>query len=212
MVKRPTIKKRGIYSRKQRKIILIGSEGKNQTEKIYFSHFNQIQKNYRINFSKGIHTDPVGVVRDLIKTIQSTYFDFDEGDIAFCLVDVDFGLDRCKQLNTAIELAKKNNIDIYFSNPCFEIWFLLHFRYSTKPYSSNEELVNDLKQYIHGYRKSSDIFENLYSKTTIAIRYAKKLENYHYSCNNDKYKRIPSTEVYKPIEKLLNDTFLIIDK
>lgn len=48
MVKRVGQKKRGKYSRKPKKIILIGTEGNNQTEKNYFTAFNQTQSEYKI--------------------------------------------------------------------------------------------------------------------------------------------------------------------
>ena len=47
MVKRVGQKKRGKYSRKPKKIILIGTEGNNQTEKNYFTAFNQTQSEYK---------------------------------------------------------------------------------------------------------------------------------------------------------------------
>lgn len=65
--KRVGQKKRGNPSRKTKKIILMGTEGSNQTERKYFSSFNQLQNEYRILFSKGNNTDPVGVVNDLLK-------------------------------------------------------------------------------------------------------------------------------------------------
>lgn len=39
----------------------MGTEGSNQTERKYFSMFNKLQNEYRILFSKGNNTDPVGV-------------------------------------------------------------------------------------------------------------------------------------------------------
>lgn len=62
MVKRVGQKKRGKYSRKPKKIILIGTEGSNQTEKKYFTAFNQTQSEYKINVAKGNNTDPEGVM------------------------------------------------------------------------------------------------------------------------------------------------------
>ncbi len=49
MVKRVGQKKRGNPSRKTKKIILMGTEGSNQTERKYFSSFNQLQNEYRIH-------------------------------------------------------------------------------------------------------------------------------------------------------------------
>lgn len=52
-----------------------------------------------------------------------------------------------------MKLARQNNISVFLSNPCFEIWYLLHFRYSTKLYGSNEEVIKELGSYISDYSK-----------------------------------------------------------
>ena len=52
MVKRVGQKKRGKYSKKPKKIIFIGMEGNNQTEKNYFTAFNQTQSEYKIMLLK----------------------------------------------------------------------------------------------------------------------------------------------------------------
>lgn len=205
MVRRVTFKKRGVTTRVRKKIILIGCEGDNKTEKSYFTHFNSLQDKYSIVFAKGSHTDPKGVVDDLIKAIKSTELDLYSGDIAACFIDVDILPDKIQQLDTAIKLAKDNDIQMYLSNPRFEVWFLLHYRYSTKQYSSNDELMNEMKQYINEYKKSTDIFNMVYPMTSTAIINAKRLDDYHTNQRVvDKYKRIPYTDVYKLVEEILN--------
>lgn len=95
-------------------------------------------------------------------------------------------------------MAKQNNVSLYLSNPCFEIWYLLHFRYSTKPYCSNDEAIKELNNYISDYSKSKDVFE-------LIVGNSKKLEDYHLSNGTiDRIKKIPYTDVYKIVEMLLN--------
>lgn len=45
MVRHTGQKKRGKVSKSRKKILLIGTEGKNKTEKNYFSHFNRMPEN-----------------------------------------------------------------------------------------------------------------------------------------------------------------------
>lgn len=196
--KKSRAKKRGKYLRKPKKIILIGTEGSNQIEKNYFTAFNQTQSEYKINVAKGNNTDPEGVFRDLLKTAKQEELDLKQGDILACFIDVDFKRGREKELRAAIKLAKQNNVSLYLSNPCFEIWYLLHFRYSTKPYYSNDEAIKELNNYISDYSKSKDVFE-------LIVGNSKKLEDYHLSNGTiDRIKKIPYTDVYKIVEMLLN--------
>lgn len=60
--------KRRLKHRTEKNIILIGAEGKNKTEKMYFTELgNEFRDRYLIKFAKGNSTDPVGIVKDTIK-------------------------------------------------------------------------------------------------------------------------------------------------
>ncbi len=203
MVKRATKKQRGQVNRDRRKLILIGCEGKNQTEKNYFLNFNKIQSEYRIIEAKGIKSDPKGVLNDLCKSMEKEELVIDEGDIPACFIDVDFSASRKTVLRSVLKVAKEKNIQVYLSNPCFEIWYLLHFRYSTKQYNSNEEVINDLKKYLNSYKKNQIVFDTLLPLVSTAITNAKKLISYHSGGKNDCINQSPSTDVYQLVELLL---------
>lgn len=204
MVRKVDQKKRGKVSRKAKKIILIGAEGKNQTERKYFKAFNQVQSEYKIMAGKGNNTDPVGVVEDLLKSAKQEELDLKDGDILACFSDVDFKNGRDQELRAAMKLARQNNISVFLSNPCFEIWYLLHFRYSTKLYGSNEEVIKELGSYISDYSKSKDVYDLIENKIDQALLNTKRLESYYLeNGTNDRLKKLPSTEAYKLIEMIL---------
>lgn len=204
MVRKVDQKKRGKVSRKTKKIILIGAEGKNQTERKYFKAFNQVQSEYKIMAGKGNNTDPVGVVEDLLKSAKQEELDLKDGDILACFIDVDFKNGRDQELRAAMKLARQNNISVFLSNPCFEIWYLLHFRYSTKLYGSNEEVIKELSSYISDYSKSKDVYDVIENKIDQALLNTKRLESYYLeNGTNDRLKKLPSTEAYKLIEMIL---------
>lgn len=189
--------------RNRKKIILIGAEGKNETEKRYFTVFNQKQNTYRILFAKGNNTDPEAVLRDLLNNACQEEINVDNGDVLVCLIDVDFKNGREKQLRAMLKKSRKSNVCVYVSNPTFEIWYLLHFRYSTRQYSSNEELIKELNTYIPNYQKSLDIFETIFSKMDFAIKNAKKLEQYHAQNGvTDSLAKLHSTDIYKLVERI----------
>lgn len=208
MVRKVDQKKRGKVSRKTKKIILIGAEGKNQTERKYFKAFNQVQSEYKIMAGKGNNTDPVGVVEDLLKSAKQEELDLKDGDILACFIDVDFKNGRDQELRAAMKLARQNNISVFLSNPCFEIWYLLHFRYSTKLYGSNEEIIKELSSYISDYSKSKDVYDVIENKIDQALLNTKRLESYHLeNGTNDRLKKLPSTEAYKLIEMILEKRY-----
>ncbi|MCF0110927.1 MAG: RloB domain-containing protein, partial [Erysipelotrichaceae bacterium] len=161
MVKRIFTKQRGQIRRIAKKMIVVGLEGKNVTETNYLNHFNTISRKYHITFSKGNATDPMGVVEDTIRTIGNSDFDCAYGDRAYCLIDTDYGKNREKDLKEAIQTAGQNRIEVLLTNPTFELWYLLHFRYSTKKYMNNDEVISELCEYIPNYQKKSDVFYRL---------------------------------------------------
>lgn len=206
MVKRVEKKQRGKRTKSAKKNIVIGLEGKNVTEKQYLNHFNSISKNYHIIFSKGNSSDPIGIVEDTIKSLINISLDFKYGDRVFCLIDTDYGSSREKVLESAIALAQKNKIDVLLTNPTFEIWFLLHFKYSSKQYSNNGDVIIELRKYIPDYEKNYDIFSKLSSSTNKAVENSIKLEDYHNRNASMKImERCPSSKVYELVEILLND-------
>lgn len=58
-------KKRNNVQRHRKPVMLITGEGKNKTEQLYFSSFNEQHGNYVIRFVKtGLDTDPSRMLRD----------------------------------------------------------------------------------------------------------------------------------------------------
>jgi hypothetical protein len=100
---------------------------------------------------------------------------------------------------------KKATLHAITSIPCFEIWLLLHYVYTTRSFSaagdvSNCDLVEtELKKYITGYHKGShNIFDEVKDKTDRAITNAKQLEAFHQTSGTDN----PSTKVHELVEYL----------
>lgn len=193
--------------RKQKSKILIAVEGNNKTEKIYFNNFEDSKKNFDISYARGNNTDPLKLVQMLIKEIKDNDLDLLDDDMAFCIFDTDIDPNKNKVIVNAIKLANKNNIKIITSSPCIELWFLLHYEYSTAS-MSNDEVIKKLKNYYPKYKKNINIYPDIKDKMDIAIKNAKKLERYQKD-NNVKIGTVeanPSTEIYKVIEYLINIT------
>ena len=157
-----------------------------------------------IRFAPGNYTDPINMVHVLRKEFKELGLDMELGDVAYCLVDSDVDPRKDKQLEKA-DAASEEEVKIIVSRPCFEIWYFCHFLVSTKQYTSSNEVLNVLQQYIPEYSKSmKNLWERISDKTETAIFNAMILED---KCLEQSLKPhtvafMPSTEVYK-ILKLL---------
>ena len=190
--------------RKQKSKILIAAEGKNKTEKTYFSNFEDGKKSYKITYARGNNTDPLKLVKMLIKEIDELKLDLQDDDVAYCIFDTDVDPNKNKIIEEAIQLAKKNNIKIITSSPCFELWFLLHYDYTTANMDS-EEVIKRLKEYYPKYEKNINIYPDIIKEIDLAIDRAKKIEKYQID-NNRRIGTVeanPNTEVYKIVEYLM---------
>lgn len=196
-------KRRKARNRKLKRILLIKAEGKNETEKNYFRSFHS--NSFVVKICRGNETDPVNMAKQLIAEYKKYALEID--DLAVCLVDSDFDEQKNKQMLEADRLlttVSQENIKMYVSSPCFEIWFLCHFCYPNRNYASNKEVIADLAEKMDGYTKSdTNIFKKLAGKEAVAVNNAKRLEQ---ECREQGKKHHTvafrnSTEVYKIFEK-----------
>ena len=99
-----------------------------------------------------------------------------DGDMVFCVFDVDVDPKKNKIIQEAIIFANKNGIQIITSTPCVELWFLLHFKYTTA-HLSNQEVMKRLHKFYPKYAKNINIFPDINKNVDFAIENAKRLEN-----------------------------------
>ena len=147
------------------------------------------------------------MVRQTIHKVNDLDLDLLEDDIAYCVFDADIKLDKNKQILEAINLAKENNIIPIVSTPCVELWFLLHYEYSTAIVNNNE-VIERLKKYYPKYEKNCNIYPSINDKLNKAISNAKKLEKYQLE-NERQLQTVetnPYTEMYKIVEELIKKT------
>lgn len=80
--------------------------------------------------------------------------------------------------------AKDNNINIAFSNVCFEFWLLIHFEYTTAGYTSCDDLLHNSRLReklssigIKDYEKGlPTLFDKLKDKVNDAMKNSEKLK------------------------------------
>ena len=203
---RGQFKGRNTGSRKRNRIILMAAEGTNKTETQYFRKFSS--DSTRIYFTSGNETDPQKMMERLLKECDDRGIGNEPGDRAFCLVDNDVNLQKDIQIAVADTMAKKKSgiAEQIVSNPCFEVWYICHKDYSTKQYSSSNEVIEVTKRRFDGYKKEApDMYEKTITDINTACENAKKLEQHNLSLGRKPHTAafLPSTEVYKVIEAIL---------
>lgn len=202
-MKKGDLKHRGREKRRRKKVFLLIAEGKNKTEANYFTHFQCQSKDYTLKILKaGYNTDAESLYKIMHEKWNSLGLDYNEGDRGFIVIDLDNDIKKAEIIK---RLMSKCNLGITFviSNPTFEIWFLLHYKYTSKEYFKCDEVVKDVKKYIEDYSKSADVYEELKNQQEYAIENAERLDRQY---ENEKWPSVkcnPRTDVYKLVRNLL---------
>lgn len=186
------------FRREYRRRIVIVCEGE-KTEKNYFSGFIDRYSNVQIVPLFGKATDPKNIV-DLTKKQKKEYnLNFEDGDGLWCVFDVDNNPEEA--IVNSVGHAQRFNIGVALSNPCFELWYILHFTFMNSGLTKDDAIVY-LKKYIHNYEKKKNYNTDLKGKTSTAIKNAKRLNSFCDKEGIDLYcrKSNPSTQVFRLVE------------
>jgi hypothetical protein len=114
-------------SRRPNRRFLIYCEGR-ITERIYIDGVKQELRNAGVQVEVGPkHGEPVGLVRAAAKHARRfTTSDPEHFDEVWCVFDVEAPRAHCG-LDEATALAEQHSILCAITNPCFELFLLLHF-------------------------------------------------------------------------------------
>ena len=121
--------RRRVEVRAPKRTFLVFCEG-TKTEPEYLSALNHepavsdvAAVDIRIMDTHGV---PLTLVADATKARVSNSQDRDEIDEVWCLFDVEWP-DNHPNLHGAVDRARRNDVRLAISNPCFELWLALHF-------------------------------------------------------------------------------------
>lgn len=140
----PVNNKRPLRVRKHS--ICVFTEG--ETESLYFSDYDLPTlrvKCFGLGGGNACHL--VKEAKAYKRTAQ--FSDFDQYWIVF---DCDDNSEE--ELRNAIKLAEEGKFKWCFSNPCFEIWYLLHFVYRDSATTAQELKQHLIPRYIPGYAET----------------------------------------------------------
>jgi hypothetical protein len=182
--------------RDPRPVILVACEGE-RTEKEYLEGFARACRNQamRVKIAR-----EHGVPKSLVETAKGYKREAEaaarkQGDpyLAYDAVWCVFDVDEHPRIPDARQMARDNGIELAISNPCFELWLLLHFRGS--PGMQHRDKVREmLSGYVAGYDKGVE-FARYSAGYPQAVRRAEQLDKK--AEEEDDAGRNPTTGVYR---------------
>lgn len=181
--------------------ILVVCEGK-VTEPKYFQKLQHAFRNPLVHVE--IHKQagvPMTVVdraielndeaRQAARRNGDGFLNYDE---VWCVFDVD----EHPRLEKALKLAEDSGFQVALSNPCFELWALLHFRDQVQQVH-RREVQGALKEILPKYDKELD-FGRMHGGYEDAVKRAQSLEKSANAVGDPR--RNPSTSVYRLTEQI----------
>jgi len=188
-------KRKGNF-RIQNKVVLIITNG--ETEEIYFHNFKKENTNVKIEIRQDAGSDPITLIKFSIR-IKGEY----DADRVYCVYDVNNTSEE--SLSEAKNRASKHDMITCVSNPCFELWYLLHFGYSTCHFNSYDDIKVELLGHLPDYYKTKDIHGMIQDNQQVAISRAKDLAKHHKNMGNTLIRDCnPSTQIYEVFEYLIS--------
>ena len=175
--------KRQIKTKNEKKRLLLICEG-SRTEPLYFYDLWQDKRNRKVvvEIPKCKDTEPIKLVKFADKYFSNKRYCYDEIYIIF---DKDEHISYSEAISISLKKDKtlKNDFNelVDFiaipSNPCFELWLLLHYR-DLFTFIDRKQIFNYLGSHISCYRKSmKEIYKTTRCNLSIACKRATKINN-----------------------------------
>lgn len=183
--------------------VLIVTEGQ-KTEPQYFA---ELVTHYRINTANVRITpstrgsDPLSVVNTAVEFRNDEERLGERYDRVYCVFDRDSHANFCR----ASERARREDILVARSWPCFEYWLLLHYELVRSPFgrtqtkSPCEVCIDMLRLHLSGYRKAD---QGVFSRLAGRLEQAKAAAKQALADAESTEAPNPSTEVHTLVEYL----------
>jgi hypothetical protein len=171
-------------TREQRWSVLIVTNGQ-CTERRYFE---ELRKEPWVRADKIVVICKKGSPEDVVKAAHLRW-DRDQFETCWVVCDVDeFDVDA------ASELAEGHGIGLLWSNPCFEVWLVLHLEHCKRHFENAKQVQARLKKLLPAWDKTRLDFADFREGVLRAADHAQRLD--------DAPAANPSTAVWQVIEHL----------
>ncbi|WP_308817821.1 RloB family protein [Pseudonocardia alni] len=190
--------KRRVARRPELRTIVVFTEGKN-SEPDYVNALKQLA-HVRENVSLQIEIDPEhGVPLTLVKSAAIRRRD-PEIDECWCLFDVEWPRNH-PYLKQAIDFARAHGVSLAISNPCFEVWLILHHKEFSRWCDTAEAESHSRKLDGRQGKSLEDAGQYMESRKVAADR-ARRLEERHRNSGTAFPDNNPSSGMFRFLEAL----------
>lgn len=183
--------------------VLIVCEG-SKTEPHYFNRLRIVYRlssaNIKVMPADG--SDPMSVVRYAEAELARGGY-----DRAYCVFDRNGHANYAQALEAVLRSSHRDRLFAITSVPCFEVWILLHFIFSTAPFtaagndSACDRVVREVRKHLPNYVKGfPQTFDVLVERLEQARKHGALLEKH----NTDTGSNNPATSIHKLVNYLIN--------
>lgn len=184
---------RKVGSRTERKTVVVFCEGEN-SEPDYINGLRRLPEVQR-NASIDIEIDPQrGVPLTLVQLAANRKRRDGEVDEFWCVFDVEWPTNH-PNLKRAVQQAQANGIHVAISNPCFELWLILHHDNQTA-FLDTDTACRERRKRDGGCGKKIDAAEYL-PRRQDAVQRARSLAARHAANGTEFPKDNPSSTMYE---------------
>lgn len=205
--------KRTPRRKKPRTTILIVCEGE-KTERYYLDGLKR-EETIREAFAITVVPGQGGSRSQIVERAINQKAERKEMDAVLCVFDTE-SLENPqvrKDLEAARQEARHNGITLYLSNPAFEVWFLAHFKRTSRSFRNCDAVIVELdkkwiKSFGRPYDKSDEkVYQRLAERTQDAVNNAKDVVETDHREKPNIADRNSSTDFYQLVERLLSGTW-----
>jgi len=135
-------------------LVVIASEDR-YAVKQYFDFFESNRIQFRVLETPGTKSAPEHVLNRIDKYVEE--FEIGDGDTFWVVCDCDHWVEpnHIQNLTHVLQDCRKKDINVALSNPCFDLWLLLHFAdFPAENMLTCDEVASRLRTVAGGYDKT----------------------------------------------------------
>jgi len=198
---RPLTRSEGAY--RDARLFVIATEDKD-APKNYFSQFKNPRIQVKVLPTEDCRSSPKHILQRLDD--YKDEFDIGEDDELWVMLDTDHWIaqNHIKNFDKVCADAMQKGYQLAHSNPCFEVWLLLHVTElkADEQFKRHSDVAKRLKEIQGSYKKESiDPILFSFDKAAAAVKRAEALD----LSPADRWPQKTGSHVYRLVKKLLSD-------